>query len=422
MNTLTEISLQREQQLNNLRALLKDAEKEPSPFYTLQATKKRIGITARLFRKAYRKDSVVAWRTSFVPSEILFALGIVPFAVEGVISMFANSNLTAEILAKAEENYSSRDACSFLRGTYGAAIANYLPTPDFLICTSLYCDASAKTFYSLSKMYNKPFFYIDVPYDHASDYSLDYVAKQLESIATQLAKKTGQRIDYDKLGKTIEYSNEAREYFEKVLKLRETIPSPMLGGEAIDYAILLAHTWGLKEAADVYKMLYMELKDRVDKGQGALDEEKFRLIWRQLRPYYTDDIFRYLELEQKAVIVFEEANYIHWEWLDPKKPFQSLARKLLSNPPLGPFNRWMEKTVECVDRYQIDGIVEFAQWGCRHLNSGTQILKETLRKRNIPMLVLDGDCVDRRDYSRGQIKTRLEAFLEILETNNKRGR
>jgi len=170
MNTLTEISLQREQQLNNLRALLKDAEKEPSPFYTLQATKKRIGITARLFRKAYRKDSVVAWRTSFVPSEILFALGIVPFAVEGVISMFANSNLTAEILAKAEENYSSRDACSFLRGTYGAAIANYLPTPDFLICTSLYCDASAKTFYSLGRMYNKPVFYIDVPYDYEANY------------------------------------------------------------------------------------------------------------------------------------------------------------------------------------------------------------------------------------------------------------
>ena len=34
------------------------------------------------------------------------------------------------------------------------------------------------------------------------------------------------------------------------------------------------------------------------------------------------------------------------------------------------------------------------------------------------MLILDGDGIDRRNSHDGQIKTRLEAFLEMLETDD----
>ena len=42
------------------------------------------------------------------------------------------------------------------------------------------------------------------------------------------------------------------------------------------------------------------------------------------------------------------------------------------------------------------------------------LLKETLRDQNISFLTLDGDGMDRRNSHDGQIKTRLEAFLELL--------
>lgn len=43
------------------------------------------------------------------------------------------------------------------------------------------------------------------------------------------------------------------------------------------------------------------------------------------------------------------------------------------------------------------------------------LLKEEMRKRGVPMLILDGDAMDRRNSHDGQIKTRLEAFLELLD-------
>lgn len=42
------------------------------------------------------------------------------------------------------------------------------------------------------------------------------------------------------------------------------------------------------------------------------------------------------------------------------------------------------------------------------------MLKEAMQKKDIPTLILDGDAMDRRNSHDGQIKTRLEAFLELI--------
>lgn len=410
----------RKAQFNHLWELMKKGrEKQPSPFHTLEATKLRSQLIGRLFRKAYQKDSVVAWRSSFVPTEMLFALDIIPFPPESVISMFANSHLTDDILKTAEDNNHSRDTCSFLRGTVGSVISDYMPMPDFLIATSLYCHGSSQVFHSLSKRYHKPFYYIDAPYDYNRPYALEYVAKQLEEIMKKMAKDSNREFDIERLKTSIEYSNQARGYYVKVNELRKHKPTPMLGGEAIDYAIMLAHTFGCQEMVEICKTLYEELKRRVDSGIGSLKEERHRILWRQLRPYYTIVPLEYLEITHKAAIVFEEVNYIYWPLMDPDDPFKSLAKKLLSNPPSDFSKMWLNATINFVNNYDVDGIVEFAHWGCRYLSANTQIVKDALQTKNIPILVLDGDCIDRRDYSDAQIKTRIDAFIEIL--NRKKG-
>lgn len=404
-------------QFSNLCDLLKHSrEKQPSPYHTLQATKLRSQLIGRLFRKAYQKDSVVVWRSSFVPSEILFALDIVPFPPESVISMFANSHLTDGILKTAEDNNYSRDTCSFLRGTVGAVINDYMPMPDFLIATSLYCHGSAQVFYRISKKYNKPFYYIDAPYEYNRPYAVDYVAKQLEDIMKKMAFASNRDFSLDRLKAAIVYSNQARDYYVKVNELRKSIPTPMLGGEAIDYAIMLAHTFGCKEMVEICKTLYEELKERVDNKIGSLEEERYRILWRQLRPYYNITPLDYLERKHKAAIVFEEVNFVYWKEMDPENPFKSLAEKLLSNYGFGKFQRWLDFTDSFISDYHVDGVIEFAHWGCRYLSAGTQIVKDKLlRDKNIPLLIIDGDCIDRRDYSDAQIKTRIDAFIEILK-------
>lgn len=43
------------------------------------------------------------------------------------------------------------------------------------------------------------------------------------------------------------------------------------------------------------------------------------------------------------------------------------------------------------------------------------LLKEKMQELGIPMINLDGDGIDKRNSHDGQIKTRLEAFLEMIK-------
>ena len=62
-----------------------------------------------------------------------------------------------------------------------------------------------------------------------------------------------------------------------------------------------------------------------------------------------------------------------------------------------------------------DAVIHFCHWGCKQASGGSILLKEKMKELGIPMLILDGDGIDRRNSHDGQIKTRLEAFLEILD-------
>ena len=134
----TDAHPERQLQQNNLRNLMHAGagKRTQSPFYTLKASRKRARTAANLLLKAYRKESIVGFRSIIVPSEIFYAFDAIPLCVESVSAMLTDAHLSSQMLNISEEHHYSRDICSFLRCTAGMAIENILPTPDFLICTS----------------------------------------------------------------------------------------------------------------------------------------------------------------------------------------------------------------------------------------------------------------------------------------------
>ena len=63
-------------------------------------------------------------------------------------------------------------------------------------------------------------------------------------------------------------------------------------------------------------------------------------------------------------------------------------------------------------------MIYFCHWGCKQASGGSILLKEKMQEKQIPTLILDGDGIDKRNSHDGQIKTRLEAFLEMLEAGD----
>lgn len=409
----------RMKQLKKLIEVSKDEKffkKFSSP--PVKSSHKRAQLTNSLFLKSYEKESKVVFRNVIMPTEIFFAMDIIPVCVETVSASLASFDIAQECLNVAEQNGYSRDICSFIRCSLGASIKDFLPTPDFLACTSYFCDNALKLFYMLSKRYKKECFVLDIPYDCGNEKFVTYLEIQLKEMVRGIEKQLNIKMDPQKLKEAIQFSNEARNYFIKVNDLRRHVPAPIPGYETIDYIAPLTFTWGSKEIIDVYKTLYEEINEKIKSLGNSECRRKPRILWRHLRPYHDKSLIDFIENKCHAEIAFEEANYIYWEEMDPDDPYRGLALKLLSNPAIGVFERWSNVTLDIVEKYKIDGVISFNHWGCKPLGSGEGLLKDILNKKEIPMIELGGDCIDKRDYSFAQLKTRIQAFLEMIREKN----
>ena len=98
-------------------------------------------------------------------------------------------------------------------------------------------------------------------------------------------------------------------------------------------------------------------------------------------------------------------------------PLDAIADKYLATPCscMSPNTGRLELLAELAKEYHADGVVDITWIGCHTYNVESRVLKDFLAKHgNVPLLQIE------TDYSQGdnaQIKTRIEAFLEMIKKN-----
>lgn len=366
------------------------------------------------FRHAYLKQKPCIFTSAFVPNELIYGLGGVPFLPEAASGFAASFGFARESLTACESLWYSPDLCSFHRAGVGASVLEFAPKPAAVVVSSHLCDGGKRSLFQISQYHNCPFYILDVPYT-CSAQSLDRLGKQLEKVARSLEQEVpglcGKYMD-----EAFANSNAARNYYLDLCKLRTNAPSPWRGSEALNYVVLFLWSWGSPWLPKFYQSLRDHAEDIIQSGDYPVPNEQFRLAWLNLRPYYSPRLFNYLEDTCQVSIAFEEFSYMYWDPLDSGDPYISLAKKIMANPGWGPIERRLEVIGKITRGFSIDGVVQFAQWGCRQYNGAASILSDYLRKKGIPFLNLDGDGVDIRNSGEAQSLTRLGAFRELLES------
>jgi benzoyl-CoA reductase/2-hydroxyglutaryl-CoA dehydratase subunit BcrC/BadD/HgdB len=69
--------------------------------------------------------------------------------------------------------------------------------------------------------------------------------------------------------------------------------------------------------------------------------------------------------------------------------------------------------------YKLDGAINPCHWGCRQGTGARGLISDGLKEINVPVLNLEVDCVDTRNFAEGQLRTRIEAFMEMLESQSR---
>lgn len=296
----------------------------------------------------------------------------------------------------------------------GLVLEGYFLPPDLTISSSHLCDGANKFFHHLSQFYGCPHLMLDPPYTDGTC-SHRYTVHQLRDLAGAASKILRRPLDKEHVSQVLGLFDQARVYMAKINRLRQSVPSPFPGSEGLSYLAgmnfySLGSWWGVA----FFKSLYHHLKGRVTRGQGYLSREKHRLLWlHHIRPYYRNAILQILA-EREVAVSFEETNYLYWAPLDPCRPWESLADKILSNVWAGPLERRVEAIGKMVEDYRIDGLIHFSHWGCRQSCGGAGVIGDWLKGRDIPYIILPGDGADPDNYSPGQTRTRVEALVEML--------
>jgi benzoyl-CoA reductase/2-hydroxyglutaryl-CoA dehydratase subunit BcrC/BadD/HgdB len=91
-----------------------------------------------------------------------------------------------------------------------------------------------------------------------------------------------------------------------------------------------------------------------------------------------------------------------------------MAERALSIPLVGPVAHRIDRLRSLARSYGVHGAVNPTHWGCRQGTGARGLISDALKADGVPVLNLEVDCIDPRSFAAQQLKTRLEAFVEML--------
>ena len=353
-----------------------------------------------------------AMASLFLPCEPLQVMGLYPYSCEGLGCFLSGTQAEQSFLQYAESQGLPDTFCSYHRVFIGAAEKGLMPKPQFILNTTLACDANLLTFRRLAEYFQVPQFVVDVPYE-TDDQAINYVADQLREMVRFMEKKTGHTLDEDALRAAVARSQRSMEQFDRYMTLRAgKLPVGELTGEMFS-AFALHALLGTPET-EAYTRLCIQEVEKAPPATGV------RLVWMHTMPFWVQPLRQVTDYNRQVQVV---ACDMCFEGLlkgpmDPD-PYRAMAQRVVCSAFNGPVERRIQRGIDAAFQVQAEGAVWFCHWGCKHTLGGAQLAKQRFESAGIPCLVLDGDGCDRSHGGEGQLATRMEAFVEMLKAGGR---
>ena len=368
---------------------------------------------AKLGTRLYSGRDRISWCGIAVPFDLLSAMDVTSCFAEFIGAMLASTDLARDFIEVSEHMGFGGDTCGYHRSIMGAAFKNIMPVPDFLIGTSCPCSGGLAIMENLAQHFKKDLFVLNIPQEE-SERSIFYLAEQIKQMVKFVSDHTGKALDEDRLKNAIHLTNQARELMLEMYGYAQHVPSPANGRLMANLGIVLPLFLGTEAAVEICRIYRDSFANMLKKNISGVANEKLRILWIQNRIQFKNPIADMMEQEYGAVIVSDELNAVTWDAIDPDEPYIGMARRAISIPFNGPIKSRIKHLQKLASDYKIDGAVNPCNWGCRQGAGARGLIAEGLNEIGVPVLNLEVDCVDPRNFAEGQLRTRVEAFIEML--------
>ena len=251
-----------------------------------------------------------------------------------------------------------------------------------------------------------------------SDHTAQYVAAQLEELIAWLTRHTGRKLDEKKFAQALDRSNQAVTLWRDIRELCQARPSPLNAPDLFLAMAPIVVLRGTKDAVAFYQKLKVEVEERVARGEGAVLEERYRLLWDNIAIWYR--LFRLFSLFIDAGACFVVDTYTNaWSVsVDASEPILGLARTYSTVYINQSLQARVGQMIDLAERFSVDGLVFHSNRSCKPYSLGQyELLEQVSQHTGVPGLILEADMCDTRLYADEPVKNRIQAFLDMLETS-----
>ena len=359
---------------------------------------------------------VIGYMCLHAPIELILAADAIPVRVNS--GWYDASKLGDRIVPV--------EVCPMVRSTIGAkmiALSPYLELSDALISV-LTCDGMTKLGEILSDY--KPVWAMTIPRVKDSTQSIRLWNEEIKAVKAQIEALTGNKIKGKQLKSAIERTQKATKAFRRLQELRKG-PPVIMGRDVM--LVNQTYMWdNIDRWTEKTEALCDELEKRVSQKNWACPPDTPRVMITGTPMIWPDNwkvptlveeanpqgILVADELCSSELILYDPVGVDEWSMNDM---LNAIGERYLMASTCPCFTsedgnedriNWLLTKIK---EWNIQGVIYYVVRGCMLYAMEYTRVKKVLDGKNIPVYYLDTEYT-REDV--GQMKTRVEAFLEML--------
>ena len=347
----------------------------------------------------------------YTPSEIIYAAGLYQVALCG----------RSPDPIKTAETRLPANLCPLIKASYGHALEESCPYAYFsdVVVGETTCDGKKKMYELLGEL--KPMQVIHLPNVPDYERSLEMWTEEIRAFAKGLEEKFNVTITDDMLNESIEWCNKERIQAARIYELGKYDPPAITGTKMND--IMEGEQYMFDREAKYNKI--NEILDQCEKNwhDGIYPYEPD-----PNRPRLIVSGGGYGGVSAKTINIMEELGgaIVCYEGCcgissrrrlvdedRSRDPYVRIAEKYIEVPcaVVSPNYRRMDQVRETIKEWHADGYVSITLHSCNPFAIETENIRRVCEEMDIPLLHIETDFYP---GDAGQIRTRIEAFLEMI--------
>ncbi len=345
---------------------------------------------------------VIGFISDYVPEEVIFAAGMLPYRIMG--SWKGDVSKANLYRPHNTDLYATHVLQSLLEGKLDFLDGVIIP----------HMDDDQRRLYDLWIHLNKASFvyYLYIPRKQ-SGFCIEEFSRGIKRLKTSLEDLSGNKITEGALYDSILIYNKWRSLLTDIYKLRRKELPPLTGHES--HALVVS---SFVVPKNEFNNNLESIVNQIRCRKVMISKKRPRIL------VSSEDLDNpaYLELIEECgcLIAMDDLNtgskYFWKEVNLDSDPYYALAERYLSKPGeprMFNWNQYISQIISWVKEYEIDAVLNLPAMYAYWRELFTPYLHERLEKKDIPIMTF---LREYRFANEGQLKTRIQAFLEIVET------